>query len=220
MWNYLYLLTGTSCRQAPSETATNAQPGEETTQGGNTPSAEPGAAPADTTPARMLLDSAKTLLDSGRYDEGLEKSRQALTIYLQSVAKTDTILVQPLNLKSEFFWRTNELDSAFASAEQALIIGLNGLRKDHPSVATTYHHLGVVHLMKADYEQALVYNEKAVQIYRKAQGSHQLSLASALDNTGIIHYSQGDYEQSLTHFENALNLRLRTAGRDHPDIKD
>jgi len=216
----LYLLTATSCRQAPSETATNTQPDGETTQGGNTPSAEHGAAPADTTPAQMLLDSAKTLLDSGRYDEGLEKSRQALTIYLQSVAETDTILVQPLNLKSEFFWRTNELDSALASAEQALIIGLNGLRKDHPSVATTYHHLGVVHLMKADYEQALVYNEKAVQIYRKAQGSHQLSLASALDNTGIIHYSQGDYEQSLTHFENALNLRLRSAGRDHPDIAD
>jgi len=63
-----------------------------------------------------------------------------------------------------------EYDKALEYFQKSLAIDLKKLGPEHPSVAGSYHNIGLVHEDKKDLAKAKEYWEKAYAIYLKKLG--------------------------------------------------
>ncbi|MCB9100912.1 MAG: tetratricopeptide repeat protein, partial [Anaerolineales bacterium] len=71
-----------------------------------------------------------------------------------------------------------------------------------------------------DYEGALPYYQKALQIRDKRLGQEHLATAQSLNNLGHLLYSQGKLVEARSYLEQALAIREKLLGEDHIDLTD
>ena len=72
--------------------------------------------------------------------------------------------------------------------------------------------LGVSYRDIGDYNKAIEYHEKALEIRINALGENQPEL---YNNLGISYDGLGDYNKAIEHHEKALEIRINTLGDDH-----
>ncbi|CAF1232014.1 unnamed protein product [Adineta steineri] len=83
-----------------------------------------------------------------------------------------------------------------------------------------YSQLGYVKFYQGDYEEAIWYYEKVLEIYQKTLPSNHPHLAIAYNNIGTLYYNMKDYSKALSYFERALDIWQRVLLPTHPEIKD
>ncbi|CAF1167451.1 unnamed protein product, partial [Didymodactylos carnosus] len=66
------------------------------------------------------------------------------------------------------------------------------LPSNHPSLATTYNNIGLVHDEKGEYDKALENYERTLEIELKSLPSNHPSLATTYNNIGLVHAVKGD----------------------------
>lgn len=71
-----------------------------------------------------------------------------------------------------------------------------------------------------DYDGALPYCEKALQIREKLLGQEHLDTAQSLNNVGYLLHSQGRSAESLAYFQRALTIRETLLGQEHAAIAE
>lgn len=91
----------------------------------------------------------------------------------------------------------------------------NGSEKEN--TATLFNNLAGVQYAQGNYEKALEYNEKALQIMEKVLGLDHPYTATAYNNTAEGYYAQGEYEKAFEYYEKALAIREKVQGPEHPD---
>ena len=77
--------------------------------------------------------------------------------------------------------------------------------------------LGVSYRDIGDYNKAIEYHEKALEIRINALGENQPEL---YNNLGISYDGLGDYGKAIEYHEKALEIRINTLGENHPDVAD
>ena len=77
--------------------------------------------------------------------------------------------------------------------------------------------LGVSYRDIGDYNKAIEYHEKALEIRINALGENQPEL---YNNLGISYDGLGDYNKAIEYHEKALEIRINTLGENHPDVAD
>lgn len=85
-------------------------------------------------------------------------------------------------------------------------------RNNVNEIADVYSDSSIMHIMKTEWKEALVYTSKALDIYK--QTNNKEDLARVLGNLGIIQLNQGNLEDSMTNFNEALHLAT-TLGNKH-----
>ena len=75
--------------------------------------------------------------------------------------------------------------------------------------------LGVSYRDIGDYNKAIEYHEKALEIRINALGENQPEL---YNNLGISYDGLGDYGKAIEYHEKALEIRINTLGENHPDV--
>lgn len=82
--------------------------------------------------------------------------------------------------------------------------------------ADCYHNLGVIKYKQGDYEAAIEYCEKALEIQQKSLLSNDPSQAVTYTIIGEVYTNMGEYSKALAIFEKAREILEKTLPSDHP----
>ena len=74
----------------------------------------------------------------------------------------------------------------------------------------------VYHYKIGDYDKALEYHLKALEIREKVLGKEHPDTAISYNNIGTVYYIKGDYDNALKYLFKALEIREKKLGPEHP----
>lgn len=70
----------------------------------------------------------------------------------------------------------------------------------------------------AEYDKALEYFTRALDILEKVQGKEHPDVALLRNNIGTVYYHLGSYANALKYHTMALGIREKVLGKEHPDV--
>jgi tetratricopeptide (TPR) repeat protein len=83
----------------------------------------------------------------------------------------------------------------------------------------SYNNIGTIHYYKEDYDLALEYYQKALEIRKKVLGESHPDLSTSYNNIGAIYDAKEDYRKSLKYYQKALEICKQTIGEEHSETK-
>ena len=78
--------------------------------------------------------------------------------------------------------------------------------------------LGSIKSDKGEYEEALIFYGKALDINKKTLPAAHPSLAVTYNNIGSVHDNMGDYSRALEFYRQSLDIYLKSLPPNHPDL--
>jgi tetratricopeptide (TPR) repeat protein len=84
--------------------------------------------------------------------------------------------------------------------------------------ARIYNQLGYIKDDLGEYQEAIIFYEKDLEISQKLLPSNHPDLAASYNNIGAVYFNMGDYSKALSSYENALEIHQQSLSPDHPDL--
>ncbi|CAF1189899.1 unnamed protein product [Adineta steineri] len=81
-----------------------------------------------------------------------------------------------------------------------------------------YNQLGYVKHHQGDYEKAIWYYKKALEIDQKTVRSNHSDLAASYNNTGSVYQSMGEHSKALSFYEKAREIWQKTLPSNDPSL--
>ncbi|CAF1180167.1 unnamed protein product [Rotaria sordida] len=81
-----------------------------------------------------------------------------------------------------------------------------------------YHCLGVIKGDLGQYNEAIKFYQKSLDIYEKTLPPNHPSLASSYGNIGNVYNNMGEYSKALSSHERALEIQKIALPPNHPDL--
>ena len=157
-----------------------------------------------------------------RYWEVLGGEERAMQ-YLDSVEKTlqrqgDEDIFQKVDLVADLADTAYWTKISVPLAKKILVARKNKLGHDHPDVARSYNNLGLAYSDKGEYDRAIEYYEKCLEIELDKLGHDHPSVARSYNNLGLAYDNKGEYGRAIEYYEKSLKIYLEKLGHDHPDV--
>jgi CHAT domain-containing protein len=93
------------------------------------------------------------------------------------------------------------------------------LPDDHPLLAEVYGALGYVHFRRHEWDRALYYYEKDLEITKTKRGQNHPDISSGLRNIGEVLQAKGQNDDARAHYQEAMDILQSTyRGQAHLDI--
>jgi len=89
---------------------------------------------------------------------------------------------------------------------------------DEREKARIYHLLGWAKDNQGEYEDAITFYDKTLEICKKTHSSTDPNLATCYNNIGSVYFNRKEYEKSLSSHEKALEIRQQSLPSNHPDL--
>ena len=86
---------------------------------------------------------------------------------------------------------------------------------DHINTADTIINLGSTYDSQGKYDEAVVYNQRALKVYENAFGVDHINTADTIMNLGVTYRHQGKYDEAIAQYERALTIKETAFGVDH-----
>ena len=84
---------------------------------------------------------------------------------------------------------------------------------ENPDAALVYTHIARIYSQKGEYEKALEYTQKGLEIREKTiEDKDHLDFSQSYNNLGFIYNQLNDYEKALEYHKKALDIRERVLG--------
>ncbi|CAF2736515.1 unnamed protein product [Rotaria sp. Silwood2] len=81
-----------------------------------------------------------------------------------------------------------------------------------------YHQLGCIKGRQGDYEKAIRYYERTLEIEEKTLPPNHPDLAISYGNIGLVYLKMGEYSKALFFYEKTLEIQQKTLPTNHPDL--
>jgi tetratricopeptide (TPR) repeat protein len=182
--------------------------------------------------SKLLKD--KTLL--GKLKESQERERQLLeriqTLEEKNVHLTSaTANAQKEELRKEFRRASAGLNAVELN-QKALSLWDHGFYTDvpqalryleqaiaiDPEYGDAYNNIGLAHDNQGEYDRAIGYYKKALEVGLKKLGPDHPAVATYYNNIGAAYAHKGEYDQAIGYFKAALEIGLKKLGPDHPQV--
>ncbi|CAF2636615.1 unnamed protein product [Rotaria sp. Silwood2] len=105
----------------------------------------------------------------------------------------------------------------FKKAEEVYKILFNHILSDNEK-ADFYHMLGAVKDGQGDYEEAISFYQKSLDINKNILPSNHLNLARSYLNIGGLYDTLGNYAEAFSFYEKASDIYRQTLPLDHHDF--
>jgi tetratricopeptide (TPR) repeat protein len=84
--------------------------------------------------------------------------------------------------------------------------------------AAIYNQFGVVKSILGEYQEAIIFFEKSLEIKGKSLPLNHPDLVSSHNNIGAVYQNMGDYLKALSSYEKALAIEQQSVPPNHPDL--
>ncbi|MBU4343974.1 MAG: tetratricopeptide repeat protein [Desulfobacteraceae bacterium] len=182
--------------------------------------------------SKLLKD--RTLLK--KYQDAQEREKDLL-VKIKSLEEKDKKLQGSFSnedkdrLKEEFRKTSNQL-TATELNEKALALWDNGFYTDvikaieylkdairlDPDYGEAYNNIGMAYDSKGEYDRAIEYYQKALEIGIKKLGPEHPSVATRYNNIGLAYNSKGEYDRAIEYLQKALKIDIKKLGPEHPNV--
>jgi tetratricopeptide (TPR) repeat protein len=169
--------------------------------------------PKTTENPRSLTPDAP-IIDKTKIQQNNEEIERLL--YQINLANPDNIpLLSNLYLQLGDLYQENyELAAALDAYNR--VLEMNEGRNEEVLVAKVYNNIGVLYGKKGDYDTALDYHKKSLDIKEKVLGTEHPDTATAYNNIAGIYKSKGDYDTALDYYKKSLDIKEKVLGTEHP----
>ena len=160
------------------------------------------------------LGSAYWALD--RTDKALEIYEHALNIHQapHNVELADPQMTATLyNNMGTIYLQREDFVRAINNFTATIALE-NILPSNHPTLATSYNNLAEILKENAEFDKALQFHKKALDILRSSLLPDHPDIATTLNNIGSIYLHMGDRTQALSFYEEALAIQRRSTSKD------
>jgi tetratricopeptide (TPR) repeat protein len=89
---------------------------------------------------------------------------------------------------------------------------------DESEKGNIYCLLGMIKQGQGEYQEAITFHEKSLEIYKKTLPPNHPNLGASYANIGLVYYSMGDYPKALLSHEKALEIQQQSLPANHPDL--
>jgi tetratricopeptide (TPR) repeat protein len=89
---------------------------------------------------------------------------------------------------------------------------------DESAKAPIYGQIASAKYQQGEYEEAITFYEKSLEIKQKTLPPNHLSFASTYNNIGAVYQNMGDYSKALSSYEKALEIDQQSLPPNHPDL--
>ncbi len=167
---------------------------------------------------RILNQTAKYLIERGRYAEAEPLAKSALAVDERTLGIDHADVAHSLNNLANAYFYQGRYANAQPLHERALAIRERALGPKHPHVAISLNNLANLHMYQGRYAEAEPLHERAIAIREHALGASHPHLAASFNNLAVLYVKQRQYDRAQPLYERALMLRERILGPDHPDV--
>ena len=81
-----------------------------------------------------------------------------------------------------------------------------------------YCLLGRAKWSGGEYEEAITFHEKSLEMYKRSLPPNDIHLAVSYANIGVVYYHLGEYSKALSSHERALEIQQQSLPSNHPDL--
>jgi tetratricopeptide (TPR) repeat protein len=148
---------------------------------------------------------AKIKLALARAYENVQRSDEALALFhaiIEAARAQDDkeILVETLRALGTMQWTQGKMDEAMSNLKEAQDISLQ-FQGDPAVIGKIYQSVGTIHLIRAQYEEAVHYYEQA---YTLLADTDPATASGTLMNWGVLYERKGQINNALANYEKAL----------------
>jgi len=182
----------------------------------------------------VLLQSSISLLDSARcysslgavntklqnYEEALNNYHKQLDILMELKIPNETEgdIAKCLMSIGTVYRLQHDYVQALDYHKQALDI-LSTAKPIHNLTSKVYKNIANLYATTNEFDSALMYFEKALEIYYQNRREDHLEIGQTYADMGAMFYSKQDYEQALNYFIRARETWLKSLEPTHKHIQ-
>jgi tetratricopeptide (TPR) repeat protein len=164
--------------------------------------------------------TATRLAERHSADEMAEAHRHAALYWQWRVTKVSHSLEEHLEARHHHYlageldeavlvteWICSQLDiwGAYRREEQLIHELLGWLPEKSKTTAASYHHLGIIAQQRGDYDQALDWYLKSLNISEEL--GNRADMARSYHHLGMVAQDRGDYDQALDWYRKSLDIK-------------
>jgi CHAT domain-containing protein/tetratricopeptide (TPR) repeat protein len=165
-------------------------------------------------PADRLLQEARILYDSARYEQALQRGQEALA----KSREGEVDAAECMLLLGDVFLETGQWEAAQQQFKEALSVFTKKFGLRHLSTAVAFNRIGECFYKKTDFKAAASFFQKALIIRIPVLGTEHELVADVYNNLGNCQVGLGFYANAVTLHEKALAIRQRVLPTNHPDL--
>ena len=180
---------------------------------------------SDTTLAAFYFAKGDSLANLGEYDLSSFNFIEAQKIFdhLISYDYNGNIWAKIAKCSNNYSWNLisqAKTDSAILLLERTIKNEKLYLGENNLEISRSYLNLGATYYLRGDYDLALEYPLKSLNIRLSVLGDNNLLVAENYNNIGNVYKEKGEYDKALEYQNKSLNIRLKLLGGNHPLVSD
>jgi tetratricopeptide (TPR) repeat protein len=138
-----------------------------------------------------------------------DKASKQLQVDLEKYGLFSEKVADDYKAISEAYLSMGKFDESIEYALHAIKVETKLLKDDDPKLAKLYFDTGNKYYMHKQHPTAILYMNKAVEVYLKSPQKESLALADTYEGIASIYINLEDFEKSLAYNEKALILRKK-----------
>ena len=170
--------------------------------------------------ARCYKSLSAVEVELKNYDKAINlynKQLDILQTICDSTSKNEDILKCYI-LIGKVYWLKSDYDQAITYHHQAIEFA-QSFKSSPIGVSDIYKNLANIYTSTKQFDLALEYFEKALQIDDKHLPKNDLQLGQTYANMGAMYLSKQNYKEALKHFEKARETFLKRIPSTHVTIE-
>jgi tetratricopeptide (TPR) repeat protein len=138
-----------------------------------------------------------------------DKASKQLQVDLEKYGLFSEKVADDYKAISEAYFSMGKFDESIEYALHAIKVETKLRKEDDPKLAKLYFDTGNKYYMHKQHPTAILYMNKAVEVYLKSPQKESLALADTYEGIASIYINLEDFEKSLAYNEKALVLRKK-----------
>ena len=138
-----------------------------------------------------------------------DKASKQLQVDLEKYGLFSEKVADDYKAISEAYLSMGKFDESIEYALHAIKVETKLLKDDDPKLAKLYFDTGNKYYMHKQHPTAILYMNKAVEVYLKSPQKESLALADTYEGIASIYINLENFEKSLAYNEKALVLRKK-----------